>query len=917
YVGQPNILMSPMAFLQRPLRWLQAISNYRATISGGPNFAYDLCVQKVTQEEIEKLDLSSWTLAFNGAEPVRAATLERFAKTFAPAGFRSQSFYPCYGMAEATLIVSGGYKVNPPVIRSFDGAALEQHCVKAASDDAASARKLVGSGGNLLDQQIVIVDPDTLETCPDDRVGEVWVSGPSVAQGYWKRPDETRHAFNAYANDNPNDGPFLRTGDLGFLCDGELFITGRLKDLIILRGVNHYPQDIESTVERSHSGVRAHSGAAFTIEVGGKERLAIVQEIERSARKAGAEILESIRREVAAEHEVAADAIILILPGSIPKTSSGKIQRSGCRQALKDGTLRVIEQWATFDLPTSSTDGDAKAAPRTTTPSAAVPARVSTEATPTAQADPGVAAQTADVVMDHVRLVARERARQLTLESSIMELGLDSLERMEIVTSLEETYAKRFPNEDAYAHIATVRELIAAVETHLGTVPKTTRSIRGVSQEATRDITPDMYRFDQFPEYARLKQTFQLLNEAKVHNPYFNVHESITNDTTVIGGERMINWSSYNYVGMSGDPSVSTAAKKAIDRFGTSVSASRVVSGEKTVHGELEKAISDFLGVEDAITFVGGHATNETVIGHLFGPGDIILHDELAHNSIIQGCILSGARRRPFPHNDWRTLDALLAELRHEYRRVLIAIEGVYSMDGDYPNLPRFIEIKNRHKALLMVDEAHSIGTMGAHGRGISEHFQVDPRHVDLWMATLSKTFGSCGGYIAGCREVVEYLKYTAPGFVYSVGMPPANAAAALAALQTLEAEPQRVGRLAARAKLFLELAKERGMDTGMSKDSPVVPIITGNSATALRLADALFKRGINVQPIMHPAVEESAARLRFFVTCEHTEQQVRDSVDATAEELAKIDPDYFSTKRRPAGKAVQLPTDQYGATTR
>ena len=331
------------------------------------------------------------------------------------------------------------------------------------------------------------------------------------------------------------------------------------------------------------------------------------------------------------------------------------------------------------------------------------------------------------------------------------------------------------------------------------------------------------------------------------------------------------------------------AAKEAIDCFGTSVSASRLVSGEKPVHRQLEKALAEFLGVEDSIVFVGGHSTNETTIGHLLGPGDLILHDSLAHNSIVQGAILSGARRRPFPHNDWQMLDQILGEIRREYRKVLVAIEGVYSMDGDYPDVPRFLEVKQRHKALLMIDEAHSIGTMGPRGAGIGEHFQIPRTSVDIWMGTLSKSFGSCGGYIAGSRELVEYLKYTAPGFVYSVGLPPSNAAAALTSLRLLKAEPDRVARLQANSRRFLDAARQHGLDTGYSNNTPVVPVITGNSLHALQLSRRLFERGINVQPILYPAVEEKAARLRFFITAAHTDAQIDAAVEATAEELERV----------------------------
>jgi 8-amino-7-oxononanoate synthase len=364
----------------------------------------------------------------------------------------------------------------------------------------------------------------------------------------------------------------------------------------------------------------------------------------------------------------------------------------------------------------------------------------------------------------------------------------------------------------------------------------------------------------------------------------------------LIGGKEYINFCSYNYIGMSGDPKVIEAVQAATAKFGTSVSASRVVSGQKTIHIELEREIADFIGTEDSIVFVGGHSTNETTIGHLFGPGDMILHDSLSHNSILQGAMLSGARRRPFPHNDWQACGEILSELRHEYRKVLVVVEGVYSMDGDYADLTKFVELKKRHKTFLMVDEAHSMGTMGLHGKGMSEYFGINPRDVDMWMGTLSKSFGSCGGYIAGSKELVEYLKYTAPGFVYSVGLSPPNAAAALAALRLLQEEPERVAQLGHNSRLFLQLAKEAKLDTGTSNNTPVVPIITGNSANALRLSHALFERGINVQPIMYPAVEESAARLRFFITSLHTDEQIRATVAATSEELAKIDPTY---KRR------------------
>ena len=287
----------------------------------------------------------------------------------------------------------------------------------------------------------------------------------------------------------------------------------------------------------------------------------------------------------------------------------------------------------------------------------------------------------------------------------------------------------------------------------------------------------------------------------------------------------------------------------------------------------------------------------------MLGAGDLVVHDSWAHNSILEGANLSGARRRSFAHNDWHAADLLLREHRRDYRRAVIVIEGVYSMDGDIPDLPRFIELKKRHKTLLMIDEAHSMGVLGPTGRGIGEYFHVDRGDVDIWMGTLSKSFGSCGGYIGGAKELVEYLKYTAPGFVYSVGMSPPAAAAALAACRLLAAEPERVARLRSRSQLFLELAKAHGLDTGKSRDSAVVPIILGSSILCLRLSRALFDRGINVQPIVHPAVDENAARLRFFLTSQHTAEQIRYAIAALVEELEKLKTQSAVASRRKKGR--------------
>jgi 8-amino-7-oxononanoate synthase len=900
YAGRPNVLLSPMSFLQKPYRWLSAISRFRGTTSGGPNFAYDLCVRKVTAEQRKTLDLSTWHVSFNGAEPVRAETLDAFAEMFAPCGFRREAFYPCFGLAEATLIVSGGYTFEPPVVRTFDAAGLARREVIDAEPDDEGVRPLVGCGSNLPDQKIVIVDPETLCPCPADHIGEIWVQGPSVAQGYWQEVESTQRTFHARLK-STGEGPFLRTGDLGFLQDGELFVAGRLKDLIIFHGVNYYPQDIERTVQESHPRLRPDCGGVVTVESGGREHLIIVQEIERHKQADFGGIFTAIRRAVAAEHELAPDVIVLIKAGSIPKTSSGKIQRHACRDNYLAGTLDVVSQWRATDAPTESADvvGEKPSAPELT--ESEVPVR---RAAAAKNGKNGHRLESSDrftqLVIDEIQRIAKDRANGMTLDSPIVETGMDSLERMEILATLEEKFGGRFP-EEILPELETTRQLVAAVEKYLGKEPRPA-SIRPADVE----IPPAAYRFDQFPEYLKLRESLDIFNTLGIENPFFVVHDGPTSDRTIVGGRELINFSSYNYLGMSGDPTVNAAAKAAIDRYGTSGSASRLVSGQKGIHVELEKEITRFLGTEDTIVMVGGHATNETVIGHLMGPGDLILHDALAHNSIVQGCLLSGARRRPFPHNDWQAADKLLEQFRHEYRRVLIVIEGVYSMDGDVPDLPRFVEVKKRHKALMMIDEAHSMGVLGATGRGIAEHFAVDRGDVDIWMGTLSKSFGSCGGYISGCKALVEYLRYTAPGFVFAAALPPPAAAAVVASLRLIEAEPERVTRLRDNSQLFLSLARQHGLNTGNSSGTPVVPVILGNSLHCLMLSQAMLVRGVNVSPILHPAVEESASRLRYFITARHTEQQIRYTIEAMVEELEKINPSHLTHASSGAGVASQ-----------
>jgi 8-amino-7-oxononanoate synthase len=503
-----------------------------------------------------------------------------------------------------------------------------------------------------------------------------------------------------------------------------------------------------------------------------------------------------------------------------------------------------------------------------------------TVASTAAAPQPAIAVDTTAVVRSEIARVSGFAENRLrTAQTIIGDLGFDSI----MVADLFSGLARKIPgvtiDRAGFGPATTIADVIAMAGGQLHESP------RG---EATPEVTPQ-YRIGDFEEVKALADKIAFCQAIGVDNPYFLINDGVTRDTSIVNGAEVINFSSFNYLGMSGHPAVAEAVSEAVRRWGSSCSASRLLAGEKPIHRELDLELAKLLGTEDAMALVSGHATNVTVIGHLLGEGDLVIHDSLAHNSIVEGCTLSGATRRPFPHNDHAALDELLTKIRHQYRRVLIIIEGVYSQDGDIPDLPALIEVKRKHHALLMIDEAHSIGVLGATGGGIGEHFGVDRADVELWSGTLSKALGGTGGYVGGSRELIEFLKYTTPGFIFSTGIAPPMAAAALAAIRTIRNEPEHLRRLHELSALFLNLAREAGLDTGDSEGTPVVPCIVGSSVTALKLSNALLRRGINANPILYPAVPEDKARVRFFITSCHSEAQIRYAVKVLAEELALL----------------------------
>jgi len=396
--------------------------------------------------------------------------------------------------------------------------------------------------------------------------------------------------------------------------------------------------------------------------------------------------------------------------------------------------------------------------------------------------------------------------------------------------------------------------------------------------------------FDQLPGFESIRVQQDLARQIGIPEPFYRLHEARAGAHTMVDGAQLSNFTSYDYLGLNGHPRIVEAVARAASEWGTSVSASRLTSGERPCHRKLEGELARLYDAEAALGFVSGHATNVAVLHTIMQDGDLILHDSLSHNSILVGAQSSSAHRINFPHNDLDALETLLGEHRARYRHCLIVTEGLFSMDGDGPDLARLVEIKKRYGAWLMIDEAHSLGVLGATGRGLFEYCQVEPCEVDIWMGTLSKTLVSCGGYIAGPQALIDFLKFKAPGMVYSVGLPATATVAASTALELMLEEPDRVSGLQANGKAFRDKALAAGFDVGTSWGYAVTPIILGDSLRTVLLADMLAALGHATVPVFPPGVPERMARLRFFLSSSHTHKQIDEMISALTSARAELD---------------------------
>ncbi len=652
------------------------------------------------------------------------------------------------------------------------------------------------------------------------------------------------------------------TGDIVRLTKTAMWVEGRSKDVIINEsGENVYPDELED-VFAGLEGVEQFSVLGIAK---GDKKGSPYQDITLVCNVGAAygdyaylqTLIKKIGQSNAKQPIIKKLNRVLVTPEKLPLVNGIKVKRIALREQIEGRKIAYRD----LDLRGASVAAQQESAPD-----------------PVVQQVAPVDLQL-DEIKDRVRRVFCE---VLETEENVVrddahfveDLGGDSLQSLGIALKVEEIFGILIPVEE-YAQCTTINGLSALVYAHMrGDVPYASE----VARDRHAVITP-VSRFEDAPEY----QAFAARKaELTVHgNPYFVCHESPLADVSRMDGRDVLNFGSYNYVGMSGRPEVMEAAKAAIEKYGTSASGSRLLAGEKSLYQELEAEIAAWKHTEDALVLVGGHSTNVTFVGNFCGPRDLIVYDALAHNSVEQGCKLSAATAKPFPHNDFASLESILRVQRDKFEKVLIVVEGAYSMDGDIAPIPAFVRIKKQYGCFLLVDEAHSACVIGQHGGGVDEYFGLGRGDIDIKMGTLSKGLGTCGGYLAGSAALIEYLRYNLPGFVFSVGISPPLAAATLKSIRLLTEDPSIMERMRRNIRTFVREAHARGFDTCLAGETAIIPILVGRDEDAFVLSTLLRREGIFVPPAVYPAVPKNKARLRFCVISEHKPEQIVEALDA------------------------------------
>jgi len=700
-----------------------------------------------------------------------------------------------------------------------------------------------------------IIDDKGKET----NIGELLIKGPSMHIGRMQK--------GAMIGADVDEDGWLHTGDIARFENNSLVIEGRSKEVILNEsGENIYPDELEDQFDNMPMVSRY---CILGLNNKGFDEISLVIEIQDEALndQGLANISQAVGAVNAQLPVMKRIKRLYVAREPLPLANGFKVRRQKLKEMLENNTFPATE----LQISVSVISDQNKA-------------KIENKNIKTDQKD---------LMNDEQFLQIREQIIQCfaeVLETTpdkigvdkrfIEDLGGDSLDSLGLLVMAETRFGVMIEESDYY-RCMTVNDVSHLLyEKLMGKLPAERNVIRKT------DVAP-INRFEDTPEYKMFKARFDSLKQIK--NPYYIAHDSALRDTSIIGGKEVLNFGSYNYLGLSGHPQVSQAAIEAIQKLGTSASGSRLLAGEKTLHKELEKEIASWKQTEDAIVLVGGHSTNVTFVGNFCSDKDLILYDVLSHNSVAQGIQLSRATSRLFPHNDYKAARAILSSMRSKFEKVLLIIEGVYSMDGDIAPIPEFVKLKKEFGLFLMVDEAHSSGVIGKNGGGVDDYFNLNPDDIDIKMGTLSKGLGTCGGYLAGKKSLMEYLRYSLPGFIFSVGLSPAITAATLEAIKIIRKDNSLVKQLQENISYFVSKAKEKGYNLCMAGESPIAPILVGSDANAFALSEALLERGIFVPPAVYPAVPANKARLRFCLTSCHNKEQIDHVLEVLKELSAKM----------------------------
>lgn len=740
--------------------------------------------------------------------------------------------------SEINSLVIGGSHTDSATLRLLNGIGYFTICGYGMTETAITgfetsyrlSNRLMGSVGKPLAYTEYKIKDGSSK-------GELLVRGDGIHDG--------RFVDGKLLPPETEDGWFA-TGDVAKINRrlGRCFIVGRTKEVIINEsGENVYPDELEDLFSRV-SGMTAFTILGISKGKGHYEDITLVAQIgnkmddEEFLRKFGAEVRQ-INRTLPVFKRLTR---CLVTSDNLPMANGIKVKRLALKKMVENAEVYFKE----IELTHFRKDN--------TRVKAVNPVE-------------DIRKKVAGIYSEILGIPANKIDPDANF---IDDMGGDSLQVLSLATKAEQIFGVFIPSE-SYICCTTIN----------GATEVINNLIYGkTSGSGKLSVRQPIKKFEDAPEFKHFKERIDSLMAGDGDNPYFVPHDSPLLDTSIINGKAVLDFGSYNYVGMSGRKEVSDAAKAAIDKYGTSASGSRLLAGEKPVHAELEREIAEWKHAESALVCVGGHSTNVTVVGNFCGKNDLIVYDALAHNSIEQGCKLSEAMSRPFPHNDAKALDQILAAQRQFFEKVLIVVEGAYSMDGDVADVPAFVALKKKYGCFLMVDEAHSACVLGPTGGGVDEYFGLAPEDVDIKMGTLSKGLGTCGGYLAGRKCVIDYLRYNLPGFVFSVGMSPALAAGSLEAIRLLRHNPDIMKRLHDNIDFFTSEAKKRHLDICLAGKSAVLPVLVGKDEDAFALSNEMTRRGVFVPPAVYPAVPRGKARLRFDVISEHKPEQISLALD-------------------------------------